>query len=640
MRRLLLIFLGAAFLAAASRAQEPEKPPAGRPSPHAPTLEMGARNDWPTRLGQIDRLIRMGSLGRAATMLETLEKSGAPAEQVLLRRVSLAAALGEQDQVVALCREGLASRPRSLPLLRPLAEALMAVGAVDSARAVVADLLLVSPNRVSAAAQMSDRWRETGHVEEGLALVDAERVAEGRTDLLQRPRALCLMALDRVEEAVAELQSELDRNPMNVAMVRTELLDGLDSDDGLRRAAKALGRVPDAMDPTASALLRADVLLALGDVDAALDAVRPLIVDAAGATQLLRQTTILQREAPLVTDDRRARAQWTWLLEVLEVLASDSALPRGQRPRVLDLLAGAAERALEAGYLDADPQGAEVRIEHVLDLVRQGSPGSTRLYSAQVRLARHTRDVRHDPDRAAARLERLLVNLDLPLEGVALCRLELGLCRLAAGDTAAARTVLTRLGRSDRFHDAAGHAHYHLARLDLAQGHWDTARERLSAVALDNAGSEYANDALDLALLAAEEQARGAAPVFLQAYSACMAREITADPAGRREALRAFLAGVTPADAAASMLVSRARLELADLEAAAGDADAAAALCAAVVNDRPDGPYAARALARQGELLAADGDRGAAVRVWERLLAQYPDGLEAEDARRRLRENP
>ena len=39
------------------------------------------------------------------------------------------------------------------------------------------------------------------------------------------------------------------------------------------------------------------------------------------------------------------------------------------------------------------------------------------------------------PVRAAARLERLLVNLDLPLEGVALCRLELGLCRLAAGDT-------------------------------------------------------------------------------------------------------------------------------------------------------------------------------------------------------------
>lgn len=610
------------------------------PSPHAVVPSVRPRNDWPTRLGQIDRLIRMGSLGRAATMLETLETSGAPPDQILPRRVALAAAAGEHARVVELCREGLAARPRSLPLLRPLAEALMALGRPDTARVVVGDVLQVSPNRVSAAAQMIERWREAGLAAEGLALCDGLRREHGRDDLLQRPRARCLLDLGRVEEAVAEFSAELQLNPMNLPMARKDLLDGLPDDDARRRAAEALQRLPEGHDPTAPALLRADILLALADGDAALAAVRPLIADPAGATQLLRHATLLQREASLESDARRAQVQWTWLLGVLEDLADDSALRAGQRPRVLDLLAGTAEQALAAGYLDADPERAEARIEQVLERVRRDSPGSTRLYSAQVRLARHTRDVRHDPARAAARLERLLVDLDLPLEGVALCRLELGLCRLAAGDTAAARTVLTRLGRGTRFREAAGAAHFQLARLDLAQGHWDTARERLSAVALDNAAADFANDALDLALLAAEEQARGASPEFLQAYSACMERELVGDDAGRREALRAFLDGISPADAASSMLVSRARLELAELEAAAGRPAAAAELCGLVARDRPDGPYAARALYRQGELLAAAGDRGAAVRVWERLLALAPDGLEAEDARRRLREMP
>lgn len=627
----LLLLLAAAVPAAA---QPDPTPPHALPRPDA------GRSDWPTRLGQIDRLIRMGSLGRAVTMLESLEKTGAPASQILPRRVAVAAAEGDQRRVVDLCRQGLAERPRSLVLLRPLAEALMKIGDVDSARVVVVDLLAVSPNRISAANQVVEQWRAAGRPAEGLALCDALRAEPGAAAVLQRPRARCLLDVGRVEEALAEFLDELDLNPMNLPMARKDLLDGLPDDAARRRAVAFLRDAPAGRDPAAPALLRADLLLSLGDDVAALAAVTLLLPDRTSATQLLRHASMLLREAPLEPEPRRARAQWSWLLAVLEGLGTGSGLQSGQRPRVLDLLAGAAENALAAGYLDADPQRAEARIEAVLDQVRQGSPGSSRLYSAQVRLARHTRDVRREPARAAARLERLLVDLDLPLEGVALCRLELGLSRMAAGDTAAARTVLTRLGRDGQFREAAGHAHFQLARLDLAQGHWDTARERLSAVALDNAGADFANDALDLALLAAEEQARGAAPAFLAAYSACMAREILGDEAGRREALQAFLAAAEPADVGSSMLVSRARLELAALEHDAGRPARAAELCALVVRDRPDGPYAARALYEEGALRAEAGDPGGAARAWERLLAQYPDGLEAEDARRRLRELP
>ena len=47
------------------------------------------------------------------------------------------------------------------------------------------------------------------------------------------------------------------------------------------------------------------------------------------------------------------------------------------------------------------------------------------------------------------------------------------------------------------FRAPAGHAHFVLAKLDLAEGHFATARDRFAAVALDNPAAPYANDALE-----------------------------------------------------------------------------------------------------------------------------------------------
>jgi len=279
----------------------------------------------------------------------------------------------------------------------------------------------------------------------------------------------------------------------------------------------------------------------------------------------------------------------------------------------------------------------------VLERVRRGSPGSSRLYTAQISLARFVRDELRRPERAAAQLERLLVDLDLPLEGVALCRLELGVSHLAAGDSSRARTVLTRLGRSPRFPEAAGHAHYLLARLDMAQGHWETARDRFASVALDNPRADFANDALDLGLLLAEELENpvGGPPTLIR-YAPVALQELMDRPDSLRAALAEFVewAGTALDTSSPQPLLERALYALALARRDSGEIDAALALCDRIVLDHPDGRYPDRALALKGEMLEADGRGDEARLAWERLLLQYPDAMIAEDVRESLRRLP
>jgi tetratricopeptide (TPR) repeat protein len=276
-------------------------------------------------------------------------------------------------------------------------------------------------------------------------------------------------------------------------------------------------------------------------------------------------------------------------------------------------------------------------------VVRERYPQSPYLYSAQIRLARYTRDELHEPLRAAARLERLLTDLDLPLEGVALARLILGECYLAAGDTARGRLVLTRLGRDSEFREAAGHAHYHLARLDLAGGHYATARDRFATVALDNPAASYANDALELGLLIAEELDNPTGgPALLDLYAPTVLYELTAQPDSQRAALERFVA-VAPSRVdleEPQHLLEWARLELAELYRADGRTAAALEQLERIVLDHPDGRFAPEALARQGEILRAAGDDQAARAVLERLLLQYPDYLFSDDVRAELKGLP
>jgi tetratricopeptide (TPR) repeat protein len=393
------------------------------------------------------------------------------------------------------------------------------------------------------------------------------------------------------------------------------------------------------------ALLAANLLVADGRAAEALELIDGLYRQPNLALVLLQSCQTLTRELPLLVEREPAQVQPSvdFLLPVLERLAGPQTSDPMLRRRAADYLADACEAALGLDNLGPDPAASLARFGRLLDLVRSVNPGSERLYSSQIRLAAYTRDKLHDPAGAARRIEGLLLNLDLPTEGVALVRLTLGECYLAAGDTARGRVVLTRLGRDPEFREAGGHAHYHLARLDLAEGHFATARDRFAVIALDNPGASYANDALDLGLIISEEMENPTGgPDILALYSPSVYFDLTAQPAFRLKALADFVAaaGRRLDLAEPQHLYEKARYDLATLLADADRTDEALDLLQRVVLEHPAGRYPARALQRRGELLLAAGRGEEAQAAWQQLLAQYPEYIFIDDVRDRLRGMP
>ena len=603
--------------------------------------------EWQLRLAEIDKLLALGQTSRAAALLAELGQEEVPRQELLPRELQVAQQQGEHAAAARLCREGLALQPGNARWLRELARELIALGEVPAGRAVVDSFVAVSPDPRSGLLVAVDLWRRGGQPQEALALVDAGRRRLGEPRLLARPRAAALVELGRYEEGAEELAADARANLLNLPLLRTDLLEMAATPERARPLAGHLRRLGAAAGPqegAGAALLGATLELRLGRPDTAAAAVAPLVAHREAAASLLQLCAGLVREVPLLEDAGSQEGTSRFLLETLERLATAPALPAGYRPRVLDLLAQAAEDALDVGALSDDPEDAMARLRRVLGLVAAGSPGSSHLYAAEIRLAQYTRDVLRRPQEAASRLERLLADLSLPLPGVALARLELGRCHFAAGDTARARQVLTRLARGADDRAAAGSAHFLLAKLDLAEGHWETARDRFASVALDNPMADYANDALELGLVVAQELENPVGgPAQLARYARGVYFALTAQPDSQAAALAQLLADD---DAAAAdgdhpqHLREEARFELAQLLLRQGRPAEALAQCARLLLDHPDGRRPADALALSARIRAAAGDPAAARADLERLLQQYPDYLFADDVRERLRQLP
>jgi tetratricopeptide (TPR) repeat protein len=462
--------------------------------------------------------------------------------------------------------------------------------------------------------------------------------------LLGRQRAVGLLLLDKQDEAADEVSAELRANPFNLSLVRTELLEGPYQPTAHDRFLERLqrhAREPDAQ--AAEALLVADLMVAGGEVDAALQLVEPLIGGRGSLLSLLQNTVLLVRELELMGSSPQLQPSVDYLLAVLEKLAGPENADLVLRRRAADQLAQVCEFALGARVLGPDPRQAVERFGELLALVREAHPSSEYLYSSQIKLANYTREVLGEPELAARRLEHLLSNLNLPIQGVALTRLTLGECYLAAGDTARGRLVLEILGRDPEFRQAAGHAHYLLARLDLAQGHFVTARDRFAAVALDNAAAPYANDSLDLGLAIAEELDNpSGGPSILALYAESVYFDLTAQPLARLAALERFVAqtALLVDLEEPQHLLERGRFELAVLCQETGRTEQALKWLNVVVAEHPNGRYPAQALALQGRILQDNGREEEARDAWERLLAQYPEYLFIDDVRDELRTLP
>jgi len=613
------------------------------PRPDLP-LDHDSLIDLRRRLIELDRLISLGSVSRAESLLQDLEQHRALQRELVPRRIQLAQLQGDDLEAIRLCRQALAGQNRNPGLWRSLAQSQLAVAQPDSALESIGQFIAVNPNGRSATMVGVDLLQSAGQQEMAVTLIDSMRVILDEPRFLGRQRALGLLVMGRQTEAADEVTAELRANPFNITLLRTDLLEGPYDPDIHQEFLEVLQeRSREQGDQGTEALLAANLLVAGGDVEGALEMVEPLYAGRGSIMTLLQNTILLVRELELMGDTPQLQPSVDYLLAVLEMLTGPVNTDLVLRQRAADQLAQVCERALAAGALGPDPRLAADRFGDLLALVREVNPASEYLYSSQIKLAAYTRDVLQEPAVAARRLERMLLDLDLPTSGMALVRLTLGDCYLAAGDTARGRVVLDNLGRDPQFRQAAGHAHFLLARLDLAQGHFGTARDRFAVVAMDNPGAPYANDALDLGLAVAEEMDNpSGGPTILSLYASSVYFELTDQPAARMAALENFVTQAPPLlDLEEPQhLLERGRFELAMMYLEAGRIDEALAGLDLIIRDHPNGRYPARALETKGRILQESGRGQEARLAWERLLAQYPEYLFIDDVRDELRALP
>jgi len=596
------------------------------------------------QLAEVDRLLLLENLSRARTLLLELEKSSIPRRDLLPRYIELAQQTGDHQEAVQLCTEALTEQPHNPRLLRKLAVSNMALDNPEAAAQALHQFVQASPDRQSTILVAVELWQTQGYPEQALAMCDSARRELDDPQFLARPRAASLLELGRFADGVDELVAELRDNELNLPLIRTDLLARIRN---VEMAESVITRLRErAAEPDAGPgelVLAASLALLWEGGPEAVSLVEPLLREGLDDSLLLRLSATLTIEVPLLPNRQQQHAVTYFLLTVLEDMADRLAPSSELRPHVLDVLAEVCENSLAAGLHGEDPAGDINRLERVLELVKVGNPDSPRLYSAQIHLANFTRDVLGQPDVAAARLERLLTDLDLPLEGVALARLTLGECYLAAGDTMRGRIVLSRLGRSGRFRAAAGHAHFHLARLDLAEGHWDTARDRFATVAMDNPQAAYANDALDFGLAIAEELDNPTGgPALLAQFARHIYFELTAQPDSQLAALEQYVTlAVSQVDLSQPQyLLEKGRFQLAALYAGRDRYDLAVDQYERIVLDHPDGRYPAEALFQVGQIHELAEAWEPAREAYERLLIQYPKHLFADDVRDRIRSLP
>lgn len=647
-----LMLLSLLALAGEVRAQEPRTqqprviPPRAQARPTIPAMA-----DMRRRLVELDRLLTLKSVGRAESLLEELAMHSILERDLVSRRIRLVQLREDHDTAVELSREALRSEPLDSGLWRSLATSLLATDRPDSARLAADRFIATSPNQRSAGMVSVELFHEAGRPAMAVALIDSLRQVLGDGHFLGRQKAVELLALGRQTPAADEVVADLRHNPYNLALVRNEILESghlqhlEDGGEGFQERLRQRAREPERR--AVEVLLAANLHLIAGESARAVALVRPLLDARSSMNSCLQNAITLTRELPLLAaaNERRPEVEATtdYLLEILGFLAGEGNYDPGIRKRAADHLAAVCETALEHRILGDDPAAAADRFSDLLALVRQAHPASEHLYSSQIKLATYMRDELGDPRQAARRLEGMLLDLDLPLPGVALVRLTLGECYLAAGDTTRGRIVLTRLGRDPEFREAGGHAHYHLARLDLAQGHLATAQDRFAVVALENPAAPYANDALELGLAIAEEMDNASGgPDFMLQYSRSVYYDLVAQPQKRIEALEDFIAlGLERLDMEEPQhLLERARFELARAYSEQGRPQDAVELCRTIVLEHPDGRFPGEALMLKSRLEREMGQDERARATLEQLLAQYPEFLFVDDARDALRSLP
>jgi cellulose synthase operon protein C len=248
-----------------------------------------AADDAETALISFEVGLARGDLMAADQAIEAGLAAHPDDERMHLARGLVGIRRGRPEEAVATLRAGLALHPRSSPLLATLAELLLERGDLAAARDTI-DALIAAVGRESPVVTLLEGW----YLVERRTWLGAKRALEGlrplvaaadrlrrRVDLLL---ARCLGPLGAFDQQLSVCQSLLADDP-NQTAARL----------GAAAALAALGRPADALDilddaaeslPDEATAVRAQCLLALGQVDAAEDLLAAAVERHPGDPQL------------------------------------------------------------------------------------------------------------------------------------------------------------------------------------------------------------------------------------------------------------------------------------------------------------------------------------------------------------------
>ncbi len=619
-----------------ARAQSPPRspaPPTGQPQ-DAELLKLRQ---------QVEMWIRSGQPDRAIEVLERRRKEEGLDLGLRRRLASLYREAGRYADLEALVLEqsqGDLSRA-DLGELRLLAEARYRQGRDEAAWEALEAVLAGDPHDAGRLRMVASVLAQNRHPGQAIEVLEDARAAASDPTLFAQMLARIHTQLDQPVRAVEEYAKMIVGNPLNISLVRNQVLQLADRwPESLEEFIDAMGSAQ-ASHPQVGqlSLIVAELQLRAGHPEEAWQSLEVHLSDPNMAQDLLRLALAGLADGRSGAEDDETALQGLRLsARIARGLLDRGALPRSLQPRAWDTLTRTLMALLENPAFAQQDSRRQLEMlektrEAILTMQREFS-GNRLSAVALLRLAELYSTSLHRPRRAIEIYRSVRDDPNSTRENLQVARMGLAQSYVALGDTATARGLFEEMGQDMGFVEGQGRAHYYLGQLDFMAGDFARAEDRLKAVAAESPRADYANDALDLALVLAEEKMSGATDeAALGHYGAMLYHRSVADRRAMREDLEAILNGEgrTP-------LRMRARLDLARLEFDDGDAEAALAELDLLLREAPSSRRVPEALEWKGEVLESLGREGEAMKVYEQLLVDHGDYVQLDRIRDRIRD--
>jgi tetratricopeptide (TPR) repeat protein len=602
------------------------------PGQEAPSPEEALRR-------RIEALSRSGRGDEAIAILEARREEGTLSVPLARRLVRLYRDAGRWGDIEELLFE-LTPREEDMDFgdLRQLAEARYRLDRRDEARRALERAIDLDPENASQVAVISNIYAQWGDYDRAIeVLLEARERIGLPTEFAQSLSRHYSRRGDPVD-ALREACLVVAAGPLNLAIMRGQVVQIVQEDpapadeylDAVRSVREAYPGVPQL------AILLAEVALVVGEDELAWNELRPLVADPAMGQDLLRIAIAGLADSGLPGADPGASLRRLGLsVRICRGLLGNETLPRSLEPRAHDTLVRSMLAVLDNqafGELAAEERGQWLEDSRLAVLeMNESYPGNRMAEAATLRLAEVYTDALGDADKAIELFDAVAQDPSASAENISLARLGLARAYVVSGDTLRAREAFARIGADQSDPAAQSRAQYHLGLLDFMGGEFEEAEDRLKAVALKSPRASFTNDALDLAILIAEENFGGAPDEDgLRMYGVMLYQRAT----HQRDEMQATLGEIAERDL--SPVRDRARLNLAEWHEAQGEEETALYWVDRLVDDSPMSRDVPRALDLRAGVLLGLGREEQARETLERILLEYEDYVMVDRVRDRL----